>query len=1228
MTGIVETSTTQIVVTETNGVNVVEVITSGPAGPPGATGPQGLKGDTGATGPQGPQGVTGPKGDTGATGPQGLQGPQGVKGDTGDAGPQGAIGATGATGPQGEVGLTGPTGPQGSKGDTGDTGPTGATGPQGPKGDTGDTGPTGPAGATGPQGIQGVKGDTGDVGPTGATGDTGATGATGPQGPQGIKGDTGDQGPQGPQGPQGVQGIQGEQGAGLTILGTLADPSELPATGNDGDAYLIDGDLWVWVDTEWENVGNIQGPQGEAGAQGPQGPQGIQGEAGPQGIQGIQGAPGATGPQGVQGVKGDTGDAGPQGIQGEIGPQGPEGPQGAQGIKGDTGDTGPQGIQGETGPQGPQGPQGVKGDTGDTGPTGATGATGATGPQGPQGIKGDTGDTGATGATGATGPQGETGPQGIQGIQGIKGDTGDTGPTGATGPQGPTGEQGPQGIQGIQGETGPQGPEGPQGPGSVMSVAVSGGTTGLTTSGGPITDSGTITLGGTLAVANGGTGVTTSTGTGSVVLSDSPTLVTPILGAASATSITNALGTVSAPSYTFAGDTNTGIYSPAADTIAFVEGGTETMRLTSAGNVGVGTSSPAERLTVNSASNEFAIQWSGPGNDWVLASAANRAYIRNKTASLETLSILNGGNVGIGTTNPGAKLQINIQDGFRFDVEAGAASTMRFGSASTGESTGALAWVRSAGAMTFSSGATGSALNERMRIDASGNVGIGTTSPGQRLTVSGVIESTTGGVRFPDGTTQTTAASGGPTLTAIASGSLSDGSRVVINANGTVSVVSEVAGPATFGTPSVFRNNAITNKHSATYDSNSQRVVIAYQDSNNFNYSTAIVGSVSGTNITFGTPVVFMSNSGIDYWVSSTYDSVAQRVVIAYRSFSDSGVGAAVVGTVSGTSISFGTRVLFENSFAVEMAAITYNSAAQRVIIGYYGDFFFRVKAGQVSGTSVTFGSAGLIAQTGITTPIALSAGYDANAQRFVFFWNNSTTNQGNFASGNVTSGSSVNVDGTPSFVFDVGISSPSVAYDASTQRIVLTYRDNNTARINAVVGTFSGSSISFGSPVLFDSTFGASTVVVYDASAQKVVVMRDSDLRIGTVSGTSITFGSLITLSGATFPLSATYDSVQQRVVFAYRGASSFGTASIFATQPLVTNLTSENFIGFSNAAYTNGQTATIQIVGAVDDAQSGLTPGQSYFVQNNGTLGLTPASPSVFAGTAVAPTKIIVKG
>jgi hypothetical protein len=131
--------------------------------------------------------------------------------------------------------------------------------------------------------------------------------------------------------------------------------------------------------------------------------------------------------------------------------------------------------------------------------------------------------------------------------------------------------------------------------GTVTSVSGAGTVNGLTLTG-SVTSTGSLTLGGTLSVdlatatvtgtlpvANGGTGVATSTGSVAVVLSTSPTLVTPILGAASATSIANGLGAVGTPSYTFTGDLNTGIWSPAADTLAVSTNGAEVGRFTAAG---------------------------------------------------------------------------------------------------------------------------------------------------------------------------------------------------------------------------------------------------------------------------------------------------------------------------------------------------------------------------------------------------------------------------------------------------------------------------------------------------------------------------------------------------------------------------------------------------------------------------------------------------------------------
>jgi hypothetical protein len=67
----------------------------------------------------------------------------------------------------------------------------------------------------------------------------------------------------------------------------------------------------------------------------------------------------------------------------------------------------------------------------------------------------------------------------------------------------------------------------------------------------------------------------------------------------SATGVTTlSAGTVSDPALTTSGDTNTGIFFPAADTIAFVEGGTEVIRIDSSSNVGIGTTTPAAKLAV------------------------------------------------------------------------------------------------------------------------------------------------------------------------------------------------------------------------------------------------------------------------------------------------------------------------------------------------------------------------------------------------------------------------------------------------------------------------------------------------------------------------------------------------------------------------------------------------------------------------------------------------------
>lgn len=186
------------------------------------------------------------------------------------------------------------------KGEKGETGPKGDKGNTGEKGDTGERGPQGLQGERGLQGIQGEQGEQGIQGPVG---------------PKGEKGDQGERGPQGPQGQIGPQGPKGDTGSGLNIKGELDSESQLPQEGVSGDAWLISGNLYVYVgengnvesNPKWSNVGSIQGP---AGPQGPVGPKGEQGEPGPKGEPGADGAPGIQGPKGDPGQKGEKGDPG------------------------------------------------------------------------------------------------------------------------------------------------------------------------------------------------------------------------------------------------------------------------------------------------------------------------------------------------------------------------------------------------------------------------------------------------------------------------------------------------------------------------------------------------------------------------------------------------------------------------------------------------------------------------------------------------------------------------------------------------------------------------------------------------------------------------------------------------------------------------------------------------------------------------------------------------------
>ena len=220
-------------------------------------------------------------------------------------------------------------------------------------------------------------------------------------------------------------------------------------------------------------------------------------------------------------------------------------------------------------------------------------------------------------------------------------------------------------------------------------------------------------------------------------------------------------------------------------------------------------------------------------------------------------------------------------------------------------------------------------------------------------------------------------------LKAAASGVLPNGKPVVVNANGTVSVVAEV--PQQIGTSVVF-NAGYTQFFSSTFDSNSNKVVIAFRDDGDSGKGKAVVGTVdpSDNSISFGTEVQF--DSSAVYYVSLTFDSNSNKVVIAYRDVGNSNYGTAIVGTVSGTNISFGTAAVFESATS-DYSTATFDSTSNKVVIAYrdvgnsnYGTAI----VGTVSGTNISFGSATVFENSSTFDPVADAVGgaIDAGAQQ------------------------------------------------------------------------------------------------------------------------------------------------------------------------------------------------------------------------------------------------------
>jgi hypothetical protein len=475
------------------------------------------------------------------------------------------------------------------------------------------------------------------------------------------------------------------------------------------------------------------------------------------------------------------------------------------------------------------------------------------------------------------------------------------------------------------------------------------------------------------------------------------------------------------------------------------------------------------------------------------------------------------------------------------------------------------------------------------------------------------------------------ASSGGVTATVTLADNVTVGDFVAALNSGSVEKVKETVVATSAGTPSVFES-ANSSFISAAYDSAAGKVVIAYSDGGNGYYGTAIVGTVSGTSISFGTAVVF--ESAYTEYISAAYDSAAGKVVIAYRDVGNSNYGTAIVGTVSGTTISFGTAIVFENADSTYISA-AYDSAAGKVVIAYRDNGnggFGTAIIGTVSGTSISFGTAVIFESANSSF---ISAACDSATGKVVIAYSDGGNGYYGTAIVGTVSGTSISF-GT-AVVFESASSTYiSAAYDTAAGKIIIAYSDVGNGNYGtAIVGTVSGTTISFGTAVVFESARSDYISAAYDSAAGKVVIAYSDGGNgyygtaiVGTVSGTSISFGTAVVFESASSAyISAAYDTAAGKIIIAYRdvGGSFYGTAVTFTVGGTTTN--SSDVIGVATETKSSGQTCAIIPMGAVDTTPTGLSVGQDYYITGAGVR-TTTAGANVYVGRAVASNQLLLRG
>jgi len=560
--------------------------------------------------------------------------------------------------------------------------------------------------------------------------------------------------------------------------------------------------------------------------------------------------------------------------------------------------------------------------------------------------------------------------------------------------------------------------------------------------------------------------------------------------------------------------------------------------------------------------------------------------------------------------------------------------------------------------------------SERVRVGPAGQIGLGGANYGSsgQLLVSG------GSGAAPTWATVSTA----PEITGTASGAITADKPCVANANGTISQIVQTIEPSTTTKVDTELSSNGTYRTQDVAWINDDKFIITGRKMNDSNKVRYIFGSVDANGaITLGTPTLIITGDPTDCWNPRVaVDRSTSKIMVVVQ---NNGVGyAAVRGGVvngAGNDIDWGAIMNIQaGGSGQRTCAIASDNNGGFMIAYRNADNNMKFRHAQLDSNNDvdlsddsswtyynnTSGTSANGENRACMEYIPATGAYwyvTEDSNRFLYPPNGVWLAAGGYlraawAKSNGTGSAPTMTQATqtpftgPSANTDAGSSGqmgyePGLSYDSVTGKGILSYRrafgggkpmgavlsfTDTSAQPTYTAATELSQNATDGFKHAWNTTM--KEAICYFATSSP----SNTEIKGFTISGNALVDANhnLNVFAGVDYQyLDVSSNPSKNRVITATQdeGNGDYMSASTVDIPFTSTNITAENFIGFAAANYADTATATIKIVGNTT-TQSGLTGGQKYYVTNTGALSLTADTPSVEAGTALSPTKLIVKG